>query len=245
MSPAEYRQFPLAVCCGLLLANLAVGGVGAAAAAPSSTATHALMAPARPPSATGSAGRVAVPPGGANASIVHQGDRVLLRATDSATVRGRASLSTGANVTVRIRSDGNSSESFLRTRDATVRADGTFSATFDLSDVPVDASRRIEVAVLGPDGGTLVEVPGALFPADEVLTSPPNPTATPTPSPTDAGMPTRTATRATVDPGSTTDPATPTGGGGTTGETAPGFGPAATALALGGVLVAFAAHVRR
>lgn len=140
----------------------------------------------------------------ASATITTDLDRKLAATADQ-TIRGRTNLPSGTNVTVRIRSQ--THPVFLKTTDAAVGEDGSFAASFDLSDVTDGNATRAEITVVGPDVHTLAESEGTIYPAGE----------TPTAKVVDTSTDTPTAT-----------PASPT----TTDTTLPGFGPAVGVVAL-------------
>ena len=90
------------------------------------------------------------PAGDATLELVTDGDRVVVRPADDQTVRGRTSLSPGTELSIRIRSSGESQ--FLKTKAATVGDDGTFAATFDFDGLAEDAPVEAEASVRTADG---------------------------------------------------------------------------------------------
>jgi len=90
-------------------------------------------------------------------TTIDTGDGTLtLDAAPNQTVSGESDLAPGTDLTVRLRSSG-SSTPFLRTADATVREDGTWTATVDLSSVADQP--RFTAAVIH-DGEELANVTG-------------------------------------------------------------------------------------
>lgn len=82
-----------------------------------------------------------------NASIGYDGDAVTLHPTGEQTVSGTTELEAGRNVTVRLRSSGETP--FLKSTQATVAEDGSFEATFDLRSVEAPANGTVSVSAGG------------------------------------------------------------------------------------------------
>ena len=102
-----------------------------------------------------SAGEIvgAEPP--AEASFVREGDRLTLAKASEQVVRGETDLDAGETVLVRMHSGG--ATPFIKSRAATVRENGTFRATFDMSGVPEGTTFR---AFVSHDDERLTETPG-------------------------------------------------------------------------------------
>lgn len=135
----------------LVLVTLLVAGAGVATATGASSAAQAE-----------------------NATVDYDGESVTLVTGSNATVTGGTSLEAGSNLTVLLRSTGESP--FLLTNETTAREDGRFVAAFDLSEVPDGANATLSVRA---DGEQLAEIPARLVAERE-------PTATGTDSPTPA-----------------------------------------------------------
>ncbi|MDG5778463.1 BGTF surface domain-containing protein [Haloarculaceae archaeon H-GB2-1] len=85
---------------------------------------------------------------GANGThLVPDGERVTVDAGQNQTIRGESSLPTGTELTVRVKSTGETP--FLYPSTATVTEAGTFATSIDFSDVP--AGTGFEVTVLNDD----------------------------------------------------------------------------------------------
>ncbi|MFC7176906.1 BGTF surface domain-containing protein [Halosegnis marinus] len=95
---------------------------GGATATPTATETPTATATATPVEGT---------------SLDYDGDALTLANTTDQRVTGVTDLADGTEVTVRLRASGDSP--FLHTDTATVE-NGTFAATFDLSNVPADTN---------------------------------------------------------------------------------------------------------
>ncbi len=163
---------------------------------------------------------------------LNSNDELQLASSKNAQVSGSTTLAPGSEVTIRVRSSGSGS-SFLKSVEATVTANRTFSTTIDMSDVDVGAN--FTALVRKNDGGqTLTEVDGTVV--EQVQTETPSETTeTGTPSET-----TSTPSETTASGGETTTADTTTtqsgGNGGTTTETTqtntPGFGVIVALVAL-------------
>lgn len=75
--------------------------------------------------------------------FLHDGDQLTLEPAEGQTVRGETDMDEGTELSVRLRSSGESP--FLKSRTTTVDDSGAFEATFDLSDV--DGGTTFEVVV--------------------------------------------------------------------------------------------------
>lgn len=67
-------------------------------------------------------------------SLEYDGDQLVLDSAPNQTIRGTTSLPPGTSLYVRLQS-ANSDQPFIKTRAATVGPDGSFNATFDLSNI--------------------------------------------------------------------------------------------------------------
>lgn len=113
----------------------------------------------------GATGTIAAAPIG---SFTSDGTTLTVSNTSDATISGETSLEAGAEVNVRIRSTNGASDPFLHTDTATVAEDGTFTATFDLSNVPANTSF---VATARSDAGELEESEGLVVDGSSTVTS--------------------------------------------------------------------------
>jgi PGF-CTERM protein len=143
----------------LVLASLLVAGTGAATVTGASSAAQAE-----------------------NTTVDHGGEAVTLVTDPNATVTGETSLDPGSNLTVRLRSTGESP--FLLTDETAVREDGRFTATFDLSEMPDGANATLTVRA---DGERLAEIPARLVAEPTPTASPAPATESPTPANTSPG----------------------------------------------------------
>ena len=73
-----------------------------------------------------------------SASFDTDNDEVTVQNTEGQSISGTTSVAAGTNLTVRVRATGDSP--FLKTTEVTVQEDGTFSGTFDFSDVSENVS---------------------------------------------------------------------------------------------------------
>ena len=87
---------------------------------------------------------------------LNEDDLVQTTATEDAQVTGTTNVAPGTEFTVRVQSDGNTEPRFFETQTVTVQADGSFNASFDLSDQAEDdeftASVRQAAFSLSEDG---------------------------------------------------------------------------------------------
>ncbi|QZP39117.1 surface glycoprotein [Halobaculum magnesiiphilum] len=147
---------------------------------------------------------------------------------DDATVSGTTNVAPGTEFTLRVQSTDDTEPRFIETQTATVQADGTFNASYDLSENAAgdtfEASTQ-QAAVSASADGVLVESISTETPTPDDGT--PTDTATP-----DDGTPTATAT---PDEGTPTATATPDEGTPTATQTStstPGFGAVLAVIAL-------------
>ncbi|WP_075936957.1 BGTF surface domain-containing protein [Halosegnis longus] len=158
---------------------------------------------------------------------VNSDEQVQVEAASGQAISGETNVAPGTELTIRARASGDSP--FLKTADATVQSDGTFSGTFDFSGVSENTTFATTVPNLITES-----VEGVVGGATDTSTPTPTPepaTDTPTPTPEPA---TDTPT-ATPTPEPATD--TPTEGGDDATETSgsqPGFGGAVAIVALAG-----------
>ena len=167
----------------------------------------------------------------------------------NATIAGTTNIAPGADVRVTIQSDDGVEPGFVRTQIVSVQQDGTFSATFDLSNNAGGDTYTVNAQRVGTNladngvAGTLqggeptTDTPTTTdTPATTTATPTPTPTATPTPTPTPTATPSPTPT-----PTATPTPTpTPTDTADTTAEPteettdtgAPGFTAVLGVLAL-------------
>lgn len=126
-----------------------VAGVGAvlvAGGAPGSLGPSAATTDTPNPTATAATDETPT------ARVVATNQSLVLPATEDALVRGETSLTPGTDLSVRVRSTGDSP--FIRTRTATVAPDGTVRVRVDLADI--DPGTPVTVS-LAHDGTTLAE----------------------------------------------------------------------------------------
>ena len=111
----------------------------------------------------------------AEIDIVYQGEQLTLAAAEGQVVRGETTLDAGTSVTVRMRSSG--ANPFLKSVETTVTEQGTFEATFDMSDVPEGS--YFELSVRG-NGSGLASAEGRVACENGCPTIAPTPTQTST-----------------------------------------------------------------
>jgi len=99
-------------------------------------------------------------------------ETLVVSASNTAMISGETSLAPGTEVTVMVRSEDNQ-EPFLERVFPTVAADGTWSAAFDLSDLPDGTPLTVKLQEGGEDLATL----------DAEIGTPPTPTEVDTPTP--------------------------------------------------------------
>ena len=92
-------------------------------------------------------------------SLARDDGSVTVSPTENATIRGTSSLSAGENLTIRVRSTGDTQPRFLKTDTVTVGEDGNFSATFDFSYHSTNATFAVTV-VSGSE--TVAEADGSV-----------------------------------------------------------------------------------
>ncbi|SFR74721.1 PGF-CTERM protein [Halogeometricum rufum] len=165
---------------------------------------------------------------------------VNVSAASGQTVAGETTVAPGTELSLRVRSSGDTQPSFLKTASVYVTEDGTYEGTFDFSEQ--QAGDTFEVTVRGGAADSLTvdgnvgEGDATTDTATDTVTETPTDTETQTETeiPTD-GEPTDTATEAPTD-GEPTDTATETSTG------TPGFG---VVVALVALLAAALLAVRR
>ena len=164
-------------------------------------------------SVTASPAAVAAPATQAeNTTVDYEGERLTLVSGPNATVTGETDLASGTNLTVRVRSSGESP--FLRSAPATVSEDGAFTTTFNLTQVSDGTNATVTVS--GAEG--------PLTEADARIAADPTPTPTVSPSPTPSETPPPTTSPNVTEDGTTPD--------GDTGGDGTGFGVVVGLLAL-------------
>ncbi|MFD1684084.1 BGTF surface domain-containing protein [Halobellus litoreus] len=156
--------------------------------------------------------------------------------TGEATVSGTTNIAPGSDASIRVRSDSDVSPSFVKTVNTEITEDGTFSATFDLSEQSVDdtatVSLRVGGSAYGQTDAVIVEQV-----SDETATPEPD---TATPEPDTATPEPDTATPEPDDDTATPEPDTDTPTESNTGT--PGFG---VVVALTALIAAALLAVRR
>ena len=70
------------------------------------------------------------------AMFAHDGEAITVRSTSNQTLSGETTLDPGTEITIQVKSKAGGSP-FLKHRSTTVSAQGTFTAVFNFSDVPV------------------------------------------------------------------------------------------------------------
>jgi hypothetical protein len=153
------RRLVAALAVGVAAGLVAVSGV--TAAGPAGPAANAPVTTDAPTDATATD----------DGTTIHTEDGTLtLEAAPNRTISGESDLDAGTVLTVRLRSSG-SSTPFLRTADATVGADGTWTATVDLSSV---SDQPTFVATVHHDGERLANVSGRVVgePTDPLTLDP-------------------------------------------------------------------------
>ncbi|MEF8857963.1 MAG: BGTF surface domain-containing protein [Halolamina sp.] len=153
-------------------------------------------------------------------------DPVQVEAAADQAVSGTTNYAPGTELTVRVRSTTDVAPGFFNTQDVTVAADGTFSASFDMSDQTAGDTFTVTVRKAGN------EVTSADGEVVEAATATPTDTAEPdteTPTDTATATATDTATATATDTATATEPDTDTE---TTTTETPGFGVAVALVAL-------------
>ncbi|ELZ82515.1 hypothetical protein C453_15558 [Haloferax elongans ATCC BAA-1513] len=154
-------------------------------------------------------------------------DPVNVTNAESQTVTGTTDVAPGTELTVRVKSDGDTQPRFLKTATAYVTENNTFSATFDFSEQNVGDTFTVTLSGAGDVAsdeevdGNVVESVDTATQTPEETTETPEPT-TETPEPT-----TETPEPTTETPEPTTETATET-----TSTDTPGFGIAVALVAL-------------
>ncbi|MDZ7747307.1 MAG: BGTF surface domain-containing protein [Halobacteriales archaeon] len=161
------------------------------------------------------------------------GNDITVEAVSGQTISGTTNVAPGTEINIRARASGNNP--FLKTANGvTVADDGTFSGTFDFSDVAQNTTFTV-TASTSPAFADAVSVDGTVV--ESTATPTPEPT-TPTPEPaTDTPTPEPATDTPTPEPAT----ATPTDGGDADRdrrlrplEATPGFGGAVAIVALAG-----------
>ncbi|MFC7020136.1 MULTISPECIES: BGTF surface domain-containing protein [Haloarcula] len=120
-------------------------------------------------------------PAAADQTATIDAESLPLHADDQQVVRGETTVSPGSELTVRLRSS-DGSDPFLVQESTRVLQDGTFAATFDMSQVSGNTSVNL---VVHSDGETLVERDSRVVACDGNCSDPAPPTPAPTPTPTE------------------------------------------------------------
>ncbi|SDX95552.1 BGTF surface domain-containing protein [Halobellus clavatus] len=123
-------------------------------------------------------------------TVSHEGDRVTVASGPSQAVRGTAAAPVGTEVLVRVRSTGNTSPAFLKTRTGVVRDDGSWAVAFNFSDI--DPGGTFELTARFENGSAEATVDGEIV-ACEGDCADSLPADTPTPIPEQTPTPTATA----------------------------------------------------
>jgi len=155
------RRFVAALAVGVAVGLVTVSGATAAGPAASGPAVTAPAPADAPTDATATDDGTTIDTG--NGTLT-------LSAAPNRTISGESDLDAGTALTVRLRSSG-SATPFLRTADATVGADGTWTATVDLSSV---SDQPTFVASVHHDGERLANASGRVVgePTDPLTVDP-------------------------------------------------------------------------
>lgn len=101
-------------------------------------------------------------------SLVKDDGTVTVYPTENATIQGTSDLPAGENLSIRIRSTGETQPRFLKTDTVTVGEDGNFSATFDFGHHSTNATFAVTVV----DGSkTVAEAEGEVVSEPETTTT--------------------------------------------------------------------------
>jgi len=147
----------------------------------------------------------------------------------NASITGTTNVAPGTEFTVRVQSTEDTQPRFFDPVDVVVSANGTFTATLDLSEQSVNDTFSVSTRQSGFDAsadGVIVESTTEATPTP-TATATPEPTETATPEPTETATPEPTETDAPE-----TDEPTETPEDDTTTTTTPGFGVAVALVAL-------------
>ncbi|WP_396611443.1 BGTF surface domain-containing protein [Haloferax sp. S1W] len=101
-------------------------------------------------------------------SLVTDGGKVTVEPVENATIRGTSDLPADENLSVRVRSSGDTEPTFLKTNEVLVGEDGTFTATFDFSGIPANSTFTVTV-VNGSE--TVAEADGVVVEQAETETT--------------------------------------------------------------------------
>ena len=82
-----------------------------------------------------------------------------VESVQDATVSGTTTLDAGTEVQVRLRSTGETSPQFLRTKTTTVGSDGAWNATFDLSAIETHDAIEVSVVATNESASDAFEIP--------------------------------------------------------------------------------------
>lgn len=93
------------------------------------------------------------------AEITHDGEELVLESAPNQTVEGTSELTAGTTIAVRLRSS-DSQQPFLKSREVTIAADGSFEARFDLSDI--DEPSEFVAVVMRDNEEVSDRVPGRI-----------------------------------------------------------------------------------
>lgn len=118
-------------------------------------------------------------PAAADQTATIDAESLPLHADDQQVVRGETTVRPGSELTVRLRSS-DASDPFLYQESTRVLQNGTFAATFDMSQVSGNTSVNL---VVHSDGETLVERDSRVVACDGNCSDPAPPTPEPTPTP--------------------------------------------------------------
>ncbi|WP_348613008.1 BGTF surface domain-containing protein [Halobaculum rarum] len=161
---------------------------------------------------------------------LNEDDLVAVTVSEDAEITGTTNIAPGTEFTVRIQSSGDTEPRFFETQTVTVQADGSFNATYDLSDQSAGDEFTASVRQAGfslSEDGVVVETLSTETPATGTATATPDEgTATATATP-DEGTATATATATATE----ADDGTPTE---ETSTSTPGFGAVLAVIALMG-----------
>ncbi|ELZ78229.1 hypothetical protein C455_11118 [Haloferax larsenii JCM 13917] len=142
-------------------------------------------------------------------------DPVNVTNAESQTITGTTDVAPGTELTIRVKSDGDTQPRFLKTATAYVQTDGTFSATFDFSEQNVGDTFTVTVSGAGDvasdeeiDGNVVESVETATATPEETTETPEQTTETPEPT-TETPEPTTETSEPTTETTETTDTGTP------------------------------------
>lgn len=119
-------------------------------------------------------------------SLVTMNETVRVHSVEDATIHGTSDLEAGTNLSIRLKSTGETSPRFFKTTTASVQSDGDFVVTFDLSELETGDTFSVTVQ---QGNQTVASAEGKVVAQDVAVTPTATPSPTPSPSPTETTGP--------------------------------------------------------